>query len=109
VEARVIKLQAPDATQNSERFDEVPVTGVAEDTTILVRFSEPMDRASMKNAYESPDIKGVTFAYSDDDTTVTITPDVLLEYAAGDVPNVYTVIMNTTAQDKAGNRLASAD
>jgi hypothetical protein len=63
-------------------------SGVENDTTIVLRFSEPMDRASTEAAYqsESAPSTAVTFSWNDDSTELSITLDAPLEYGSGSDP-----------------------
>jgi hypothetical protein len=86
-------------------------TGVHGDASIVLTFSEPMDRASTEAAWQSPDIGDVTMSWNDDDTVLTIVPDDRLDYAMGDdvdaLPAIeYAFTLDTSATDKAGNALA---
>ena len=59
--------------------------GVENDTPIVLRFSEPMDRASTEAAYQSELVpsRSVVFAWSEDSTELAITPSTPLEYGVG--------------------------
>jgi Big-like domain-containing protein len=59
--------------------------GVENDTPIVLRFSEPMDRASTEAAYQSELVpsRSVVFAWSEDSTELAITPLEPLEYGVG--------------------------
>jgi hypothetical protein len=60
-------------------------TGVSANTTIVVTFSKPMDRALTQAAYQSTDLPtaNVTFTWDVSDTVMTIKPNAALEYAKG--------------------------
>jgi hypothetical protein len=87
--------------------------GVREDATVVFVFSEPMDQLSVQNSVDTSALGGVTFAWSDGGTTLTITPDAPLAYAegAGNDPDAtaaiqYDVTVGTGGADEAGNVLA---
>jgi len=79
---------APNAPTIVEILPEDGAVGVAADTSIVVRFSEPMDQASTQAAYQSSDIPAgaVTFGWNAAGDELTITPNDPLEYAAGTNP-----------------------
>jgi hypothetical protein len=88
-------------------------TGVRGDVKLVVRFSEPMDRASTQAAYQSADIlaDSVSFAWSEDRTELTIHPALGLAYAEGTTPGAerrsYAVTFTDVAKDAAGTTLAN--
>jgi Big-like domain-containing protein len=63
-------------------------SGVEGDTPIVIRFSEPMDRASTEAAYQSEGAPStaVTFSWSDDSTELTVNLDAPLDYSSGSDP-----------------------
>jgi Bacterial Ig-like domain len=87
-------------------------TGVKDDASVIVTFSEPMDQASTEFSYESLELptEGVTFSWNTDGTVLTIKPNDLLEYAAGDDPSItaktYRVNFSGIANDSSGNSLS---
>ncbi len=89
--------------------------GVLDDAKVVIVFSEPMDQASVEDAYESGELpKGaVSFEWNEAGDTLTITPNEPLEYAVGSDPftvvaKKYTLSLHETAKDLAGNSLAMA-
>ena len=91
--------------------------GVAEDSVIVVEFSEPMDEASVEGAWESSElpVEAVRFAWNTEGTTLTVSPNAALPLAEGEGLDPSTVSANTiafrideTAADLAGNRLETA-
>jgi len=76
---------AADAPTILEVIPEDGAVGVAGDEPILIRFSEPMDKAATQAAYQSADIPagGVTFSWNGVGDELTITPNDPLEYAEG--------------------------
>jgi|GEM_PF-4553481 len=70
---------------------------------ITITFSEPMDRASVEQAFSiTPDISG-TFAWSPDSQTVTFTPDRPLGAFT-----TYVVFIDSAARDVVGNPMSQA-
>jgi hypothetical protein len=59
--------------------------GVRSSDKIVIRFSQPMAKLSVETAYQSSDLPSalVTFAWSDDFTTLTVSPSAPLLYASG--------------------------
>ena len=59
--------------------------GVASDALLVIRFSHPMNAASVEAAYQSSDLPAalVSFAWNEAVTALTITPTSPLAYAAG--------------------------
>jgi hypothetical protein len=108
VSKRLTRYVAPNLTRDETDLE--GATAVAEDTNIVITFSEPMDRQSVQAAYQSASIPAVTYAWSEDDTKVTIDPNVDLLAADGG-PDVaaqsYAISITDTAEDKAGNRLST--
>jgi len=85
-------------------------TGVREDVTVQLEFSEPMDTASVELALEAAALEPFTLTWDDDGTTLTLTPDAALPYASGTSPIAtealdFTVAVGTGATDLAGNAL----
>lgn len=83
--------------------------GIAGDTTLVVRFSEPMDAVSVQQAYQSVDIPSgmVTFDWNDAGDELTITPNVPLAYAEGTDPAAtdalaYSFTITNIAESEAG-------
>ncbi len=76
---------AADAPSLVEVSPQDGAIGVAADEPIVLRFSEPMDRAATQAAYQSSDIPAasVTFAWNEVGDELTITPNEPLEYAEG--------------------------
>jgi hypothetical protein len=88
--------------------------GIRANARVVFEFSEPMDQLSVQNSIDTSDLGGVTFAWSDNSTVLTITPDSPLQYAEGKgvnpgdtVAKKYTVVIGTGATDEAGNNLES--
>jgi len=91
-----------DTGESSGDTDEVEPPTVAEtdpangedaitnDTTLFVRFSEPMDMLSVEAAYQSADIPAgaVTFEWNAAGDELTVIPDDQLAYAFGSNPNL---------------------
>jgi uncharacterized protein YpmS len=74
---------------------------VSVNTKIIIRFSKPMDLATVKKAFSiEPSVKG-TFTQSPDGCNVTFKPSVSLKKGTH-----YTVTISKDAKDKSGNRLA---
>jgi hypothetical protein len=89
-------------------------SGVRKDVSISITFSEPMNRERTQAAYSSADLapSAVTFAWSADDTVLTIDPVSDLVYVADTVPlraspKKYSFTLTSAATDRAGNGLAS--
>lgn len=87
-------------------------SGVWSDTQIRLRFSEPMDKASVQTAYESTDLPDdfVTMTWNDAGDELVVTPGGMLEYALGTddedvIARAYALTITTTATDLAGNEL----
>ena len=82
--------------------------GVAEDATIEIVFSEPMDQAATQAAYQSADLPAalVTFSWNDAGDRLTITPSELLAYnvadAVEDPARTYAFTITTTAESEDG-------
>jgi Bacterial Ig-like domain len=87
-------------------------TGVKDDASVIFTFSERMDQASTEFSYESLELPtgGVTFSWNTDGTILTIKPNDLLEYAAGDDPSIaaktYAINISRVAHDISGNSLS---
>jgi hypothetical protein len=115
-------MSAPDAGENIPEDDTTAPTvfsmspetgsiGVREDAVLVIEFSEPMDQLSVQNSLDTTDFAGVKFAWSNDDRTLTITPDEPLLYAKSIDPDglsaiEYALAIGTNATDRAGNPLA---
>ncbi len=92
-----------------EVLPEDGAVGVAADEPIVVRFSEPMDKAATQAAYQSADIPAgaVTFSWNDAGDELTISPNDPLAYAEGtsatttDALN-YTFTMTSAAESEDG-------
>jgi Bacterial Ig-like domain len=87
-------------------------TGVNDDASVIVTFSERMDKAATEFSYESLELptEGVTFSWNTDGTVLTIKPNDLLDYAAGDDPSITakTYAINfSIATDISGNSLSA--
>lgn len=80
-------------------------SGVAQDATIVITFSEPMNRAATQSAYQSADLPAgdVTFSWNDPGTELTLTPSAPLQYTAAG--KVYALSLDGSATDLAGNAL----
>jgi hypothetical protein len=85
--------------------------GVLVDATIVVTFSEPMDRVSTEDAFISDDVGQVAFEWNDAGDEVTITPVDYLAWSFVESPAepalAYQYAITTAAQDQAGNALAA--
>jgi len=87
--------------------------GVRSDAKIVVKFSEPMDRASAEAAYASASLPvgAVTLSWNGAGTELTITPTKVLSYDVGlDIEkpaNQYAIAIGAGAKDLAGNALAA--
>lgn len=84
--------------------------GVLADASITITFSEAMDTAATEAAFQSADLGGVSMAWSEGDTVLTIDPDADLDYASGDDPATvvaleYELSVGVGAADVAGNPL----
>lgn len=89
-------------------------TGVASDAVIVLRFSEPMDMASVQQAYQSAAIPAaaVTFEWNAAGDELTVTPNEPLPYAQGDDPNtvaasVFAYTITSVAESADGVSLES--
>lgn len=89
--------------------------GVAANSAITVTWSEPMDKATAQASFQSADLAGkVTFEWPSA-TVMKVVPVSPLVYATGNHPQlatiaakVYSLTLNTSAKDQAGNALAAA-
>ncbi len=88
-------------------------SGVANDANIVIRFSQPMDRASTEAAYQSESIPSgsVSFLWNEDDTELTIVPQAVLEYGVGSEPELaearrQSYFISASAADAEGRRLS---
>jgi hypothetical protein len=95
-----------------EVFPEHGATGVDGETPIVITFSEPMNQAATEAAYQSEAIPsaGVSFAWNEDGTELTITPDEPLAYASGPDPDSvealrYSFFISSSAEDLEGESL----
>jgi hypothetical protein len=98
----VLSCQKPDTTPPTvvSTIPQDSATGVVLNANIVVTFSEPMDTASVHQAFTiNPPLTG---AFSWTDSTLTFNPDTNL-----DTNKLYAVTITTAAQDRAGNALAS--
>jgi hypothetical protein len=90
------------------------VKGVTSDATIVITFSEPMERVSTQASYQSAGLPAgdVTFSWNDESTVLTIKPNAPLLYAIGVndpttiVAKSYAFSLTNTAKDTGGNALA---
>jgi hypothetical protein len=87
--------------------------GVKSDASIVIRFSEPMDRLATQAAYQSESVPSgsVTFSWNDESTELTVLPDAPLEYSTGDDPELVearsmSFFISASAANAAGNHLA---
>ena len=102
----VIK-QAPDTTK-PKVLDVKPHAfekGVKTDTKIVFKFSEPMDKESTEKAFYGEKFGPLKYAWSDNDKTLTITPIKGFSYSDTDRAKAYVFLLETSASDKAGNKL----
>ncbi|MGC4069962.1 MAG: Ig-like domain-containing protein [Polyangiaceae bacterium] len=83
--------------------------GVATNSKIVIKFSEAMDTLSVTGAIAIPPLKSDSYAqvWSEDNTTLTITPTSGLSYSTGasvasTSPLTYTITLNTAAKDIGG-------
>lgn len=85
--------------------------GVRSDAKIYIHFSEPMDRATTEAAFMAPSwadntpIQVLRFSWEDNDKTLVVKPK-NLDYSGGDKAIGYNYMIDDTATDKAGNKLA---
>ncbi|MCA9839732.1 MAG: Ig-like domain-containing protein [Trueperaceae bacterium] len=87
-------------------------TGVKDDASIVIAFSEKMNQAATEDAFQRsinfPDAS-VTYNWNAEGTILTIQPNDFLDYAAGDDPSIpaitYSFGFVDTAKDLAGNSL----
>ena len=79
--------------------------GVSKDASVVVTFSEPMNQASAHTAFQSANLGASTFSWNADGTTLTVNPNLDLEYSSSGKTYDYSV--TTTATDKVGNALGS--
>jgi methionine-rich copper-binding protein CopC len=88
-------------------------TGVKADTAIVITFSEPMKQRETEEAFNSANAglrpSDVSFAWNQDGTVLTVTPDAPLNYATGTDPTTealtYSFTFSDGAVDLAGNKL----
>jgi len=80
-------------------------SGIKEDAKISIEFSEKMNKSSVEKAWDSRTIGEVSFAWSADGKTITITPKNKLKYSPNTSYKYYVFKMTTDAQDLAGNAL----
>lgn len=89
--------------------------GVAADASVVVTWSEPMDKATAQASFQCPDLAGkVTFDWTSA-TVMKVVPVSPLVYAEGkheDLASIpaktYTITLNTSAKDQAGNALVAS-
>jgi len=83
-------------------IDQIPGRGDEHkvNAPIIIYFDTPMDRASTERAFSMANVTG-QFAWSENDTVLTFTPNEALERA-----DQYTVSINVNAKSKAGLSLA---
>ncbi len=90
-------------------------TGVNKDSSIVLTFSETMNKTQTQTAYASSSVgirpSEVGFAWNTDATVLTIKPNAPLNYASGTDPNTTTALeygfsLASGASDLAGNPLA---
>lgn len=81
-EEEVEEVDAPPIVESTNILN--GATAVHPDSEITIEFSEPMDRKSVEDAYDSKTLPPdeVAFSWSDDWRTLTITPNAALEYAS---------------------------
>jgi hypothetical protein len=98
---RIVAISPPDGA-----------TGVTNDATIVITFSEVMDQELTERAYQSESIPStlVDFAWNDAGTELTIAPRAPLEYATGSDPTAvearrFSFFMSASAEDLEGHRL----
>jgi hypothetical protein len=89
--------------------------GVRSDTSIVIRFSTPMDREITRAAYQSEAVPSdsVTFIWNDESTELTIVPNEPLEYSTGSDPDEVAArrvsfFISASAADSEGRRLEQA-
>lgn len=94
-------------------------TGVVAATTIVITFSEPMNKLVTQSAYQSASPRltppVIQFTWDATGTVMTVTPNVALAVASGSDPDPAVTVANTfsyqitnVATDLAGNALAAA-
>lgn len=88
--------------------------GVANDQSIVIEFSAPMDRASTEAAYQSESIPSgsVSFLWNDAGTELTIVPEAPLAYPLGPDPAAIeprrvSFFISASAADLEGRRLSA--
>ena len=90
-------------------------TGVSKDSSIVLTFSEAMNKTQTQSAYASSSVgvrpNEVSLAWNPNATVLTIKPNAPLNYASGTDPNTtaaleYVFSLATGASDLAGNPLA---
>ncbi len=99
--------QAPDTTK-PKVLDVKPHAfekGVKADTKIVFKFSEPMDKESTEKAFYGEKFGPLKYTWSDNDKTLTITPIKGFSYSDTDIAKAYVFVLETSASDKAGNKL----
>ncbi len=90
-----VDVTPPSVTDRSPRGSDASLA-----PAVVVVFSEPMNHASAEQAFTiNPDING-DFSWSADSKTMTFTPARALQQATP-----YVVVIDTSAQDLAGNRM----
>lgn len=86
-------------------------SGLFDDALVVLTFSEAMDQESVENTLDTASLGAITTVWNPAGDTLTIVPDVPLEYAEGEgdpnsiSPNDYRVIVGESATDRAGNEL----
>lgn len=94
----IVDRTPPSVTTATPRGSNVNTT-----PAIVITFTEPMDRASVEQAFSiTPDMNGA-FTWSADSRTLTFTPDRTL-----DPSTTYVVFVDSGARDAAGNALSGA-
>jgi hypothetical protein len=80
--------------------------GVTNDSTIVISFSEAMDKTRTEQAFGSTTLPGFGFSWNADGTVLTVVPSSDLIYTFGG--NVYSFSFSAGATDLAGNALQGA-
>ncbi|MEI9954584.1 MAG: Ig-like domain-containing protein [Pseudomonadota bacterium] len=87
--------------------------GVRSDQSIVIAFSQPMNKTVTQAAFDQQSLPAGTFSWSTDSKTMTYKPSSALVYATGTVPastqaKLYTFRVNATAESAAGMQVAAA-
>jgi hypothetical protein len=78
--------------------------GISKDVKIKLKFTEPMNEISTRQAYQSDDMPSAQFTWSENDTMLEIDPAGDLNYTT--TGKVYSFSLGAAATDLAGNALS---